>query len=116
MGLSVKKERGVNTSVIAPLFCPQSLDNLSIKNIQVFSATPTIPDGKLLQGTTIDGVIQLDLNLTSGYTVLGYIISGSGIANLNSYCTGVYVSNGHYRFKRDSSTYGFYVNAICVKF
>ena len=28
MGLSVKKERGVNTSVIAPLFCPQSLDNL----------------------------------------------------------------------------------------
>ena len=28
LGLSVKKERGVNTSVIAPLFCPQSLDNL----------------------------------------------------------------------------------------
>lgn len=92
------------------------LDNLSIKNIQVFSATPIIPDGKLLQGTNIDGVIQLDLNLTSGYTVLGYIISGSGIANLNSYCTGVYVSNGHYRFKRDNSMYGFYVNAICVKF
>ena len=31
LGLSVKKERGVNTSVIAPLFCPQSLDNLSEK-------------------------------------------------------------------------------------
>ena len=39
----MEKERGVNTSVIAPLFCPQSLDNLSkdifqYKNVEITSS------------------------------------------------------------------------------
>ena len=77
LGLSVKKERGVNTSVIAPLFCPQSLDNLSesyysdidFQNGKIYFQKI----GKLIMCTSM---IQLTEPLNSGITNVGTVPEG----------------------------------------
>ena len=89
---------------------------MSIKSIRVFSAEPKIQDGKLLAGTDVDGIVQLDTEVTTGYKILGYTIYTGGTPALDIYCEGVYLNKGQYRFKRTANYYGFIIDAICVKF
>lgn len=69
MGLSVKKERGVNTSVIAPLFCPQSLDNLQEQEwTNIISPHQCLSSNSSLRRTGNTGIVFLGLNINTPIT------------------------------------------------
>ena len=119
MGLSVKKERGVNTSVIAPLFCPQSLDNLFEDERYEFSENGIkftfVRCGLIVSLSAVQGTLQSDIsnNITLANQIpdsmrpVSTIYLNSTSARMNSNIELTLNASGYIRINRISGTYSF---------